>query len=172
MASRSLRTALRTGEEPGSWSGIDGPCWWSGTYLEKAPLRYGDLLSSLAPIATDMLAGRLRDLEATRPGAQSARCVPKPASTTVYELTDDGRALEDVDQRLLPVGPAPDRDPRARRRGASRMADPARCAPTSERDRDESPVTVRLVTPDGQAAVVEIGPDSVGRVRRTGRRST
>lgn len=62
--------------------------------LLEGPKRYGDLLSSLAPIATDMLAGRLRDLEAH--GLVQKRTLPQPASTTVYELTDDGRALEDV----------------------------------------------------------------------------
>lgn len=62
--------------------------------LLDRPRRYGDLLSGLAPIATDMLAGRLRDLE--RNGLAVKRELPKPASGNVYELTDDGRALEEV----------------------------------------------------------------------------
>lgn len=37
-----------------------------------------------------MLAGRLRDLEAH--GLVRKRTLPKPASTTVYELTEDGQA--------------------------------------------------------------------------------
>lgn len=56
--------------------------------------RYGDLLTALAPIATDMLASRLRDLEAA--GLAAKRVVRSPASRTIYELTDDGRALEEV----------------------------------------------------------------------------
>jgi len=62
--------------------------------LLDGPQRYGDLLAALVPIATDMLAGRLRDLDSH--GLVRKRTLPKPASTTVYELTDDGRALEDV----------------------------------------------------------------------------
>ena len=62
--------------------------------LLDRPQRYGDLLAGLAPIATDMLASRLRDLE--RHGLLRKRELPKPASGNVYELTDDGRALEDV----------------------------------------------------------------------------
>jgi DNA-binding HxlR family transcriptional regulator len=62
--------------------------------LLDRPRRYRDLLSGLAPIATDMLAGRLRDLE--RNGLVVKRELPKPASANVYDLTDDGRALEEV----------------------------------------------------------------------------
>ncbi|WP_197377710.1 winged helix-turn-helix transcriptional regulator [Mycolicibacterium baixiangningiae] len=62
--------------------------------LLDRPQRYGDLLAGLAPIATDMLASRLRDLE--RHGLARKRELAKPASGNVYELTADGRALEDV----------------------------------------------------------------------------
>lgn len=62
--------------------------------LLDRPRRYGDLLSGLAPIATDMLAGRLRHLE--RNGLVVKRELPKPASGNVYALTEDGRALEEV----------------------------------------------------------------------------
>ncbi|BBY14733.1 winged helix-turn-helix transcriptional regulator [Mycolicibacterium litorale] len=62
--------------------------------LLDRPRRYGDLLSGLAPIATDMLAGRLRDLE--RNGLVVKRELPRPASANVYDLTADGRALEEV----------------------------------------------------------------------------
>lgn len=70
--------------------------------LLDRPRRYGDLLNSLAPIATDMLAGRLRDLE--RNGLVVKRELPKPASGNVYDLTDDGRALEDVINAFLRWG--------------------------------------------------------------------
>lgn len=62
--------------------------------LLDRPHRYKELLSALAPIATDMLAGRLRDLE--RNGLVRRRELATPASGTVYELTDAGLALEDV----------------------------------------------------------------------------
>ncbi|OBF27471.1 helix-turn-helix domain-containing protein [Mycobacterium sp. ACS4331] len=62
--------------------------------LLDGPQRYNDLLAALAPIATDMLAGRLRDLESE--GLIQRRDLPKPATGRVYELTDVGRELEDV----------------------------------------------------------------------------
>ncbi|WKG02007.1 winged helix-turn-helix transcriptional regulator [Mycolicibacterium sp. HK-90] len=125
--------------------------------LLEGPLRYGDLLSSLAPISTDMLAGRLRDLEAH--GLVRKRTLPKPASGAVYELTDDGRALEDVinayqrwGRHLIETRAPGD---------AVRPAWLIRAVRAFVReDRAGPPVTVRLVTPEGQA-VIEIGPDRV-----------
>jgi len=70
--------------------------------LLDRPRRYGDLLTCLAPIATDMLAGRLRDLE--RNGLVVRRELPKPASGNVYDLTEDGRALEEVIHALARWG--------------------------------------------------------------------
>ncbi|NKZ14204.1 transcriptional regulator [Mycolicibacterium septicum DSM 44393] len=125
--------------------------------LLEGPLRYGDLLSSLAPISTDMLAGRLRDLEAN--GLVRKHTLPKPASTTVYELTDDGRALEDVinaysrwGRHLIETRAPGD---------AMRPEWLIRSVRAFVRaDRDGPPVTVCLVTPEGQATV-EIGPDRI-----------
>lgn len=70
--------------------------------LLDRPQRYGDLLGGLAPIATDMLAGRLRDLE--RHGLVRKRELPRPATGSVYELTDDGYALEEVVDALARWG--------------------------------------------------------------------
>ncbi|WP_135457193.1 winged helix-turn-helix transcriptional regulator [Mycobacterium sp. DL99] len=125
--------------------------------LLEGPLRYGDLLSSLAPISTDMLAGRLRDLEAN--GLARKRMLPKPASTAVYELTDDGRALEEVinaysrwGRHLIETRTPGDA---ARPEWLIRAVRAFVSA-----DRDGPPVTVCLVTPEGQATV-EIGPDRI-----------
>jgi DNA-binding HxlR family transcriptional regulator len=125
--------------------------------LLEGPKRYGDLLGSLAPIATDMLAGRLRDLEAH--GLVRKRTLPKPASTTVYELTEDGQALEDVinaytrwGRHLIETRAPGD---------AVRPEWLIRAVRAFVRaDRDGPPVTVRLMTPEGQATV-EISPDRV-----------
>ncbi|CRZ18118.1 winged helix-turn-helix transcriptional regulator [Mycolicibacterium neworleansense] len=125
--------------------------------LLDGPKRYGDLLGTLAPIATDMLAGRLRDLEAH--GLVRKHTLPKPASTTVYELTDDGRALEDVinaytrwGRHLIETRAPGD---------AVRPEWLIRAVRAFVRaDRDGPPVTVCLVTPEGQATVA-IGPESV-----------
>ncbi|OFB39105.1 HxlR family transcriptional regulator [Mycolicibacterium sp. (ex Dasyatis americana)] len=125
--------------------------------LLDGPKRYGDLLNSLAPIATDMLAGRLRDLEAN--GLVHRRTLPKPAATAVYELTDDGRALEDVINAYTRWGrhlietraPGDAVRPEWLIRAVRAFV---------HVDRDGPPVTVCLVTPEGQATV-EIGPDRV-----------
>jgi len=62
--------------------------------LLAGPRRYTDLHADLPGVSTDMLAGRLKDLE--RDGLLERRRLPAPASAQVYELTDRGR-------RLLPV---------------------------------------------------------------------
>ena len=125
--------------------------------LLVGPRRYGDLLAGLAPIATDILASRLRDLEAH--GLVHKRTLPKPASTTVYELTDDGRALEDVINAFARWG---------RHLIETRQPDDVvrpewliRAVRAYVRtDRTGPPVTVRLVTPEGRTTVL-IGPDTV-----------
>jgi DNA-binding HxlR family transcriptional regulator len=60
--------------------------------LLSGPKRYTDLLAGLPGIATDMLASRLRDLEAA--GVITRRTLPPPAGSRVYELTPVGEALQ------------------------------------------------------------------------------
>jgi DNA-binding HxlR family transcriptional regulator len=62
--------------------------------LLPGPKRYTDLLEGLPGIGTNILAGRLRDLE--RAGVVAKRRLPPPAASTVYELTDYGRELDEV----------------------------------------------------------------------------
>jgi DNA-binding HxlR family transcriptional regulator/putative sterol carrier protein len=62
--------------------------------LLPGPKRYKDLLEGLPGIGTNLLAARLRDLEAA--GAVQRRRLPAPAGAAVYELTDSGRELEPV----------------------------------------------------------------------------
>ncbi|WP_238019735.1 helix-turn-helix domain-containing protein [Dactylosporangium sp. AC04546] len=62
--------------------------------LMEGPRRYVDLRTGLDGIATDMLATRLRDLEAA--GVVSRHTLPPPAASKVYELTPLGRSLEPV----------------------------------------------------------------------------
>jgi DNA-binding HxlR family transcriptional regulator len=118
--------------------------------LLDGPQRYNDLLTALAPIATDMLAGRLRDLEAH--GVVRRRDLPKPATGRVYELTDLGRDLEDVvnayarwGRRLLDTrAPGEVVRPQWLGRAVRAFARP---------DRDGVDVRVRLVTPEGSTAL-------------------
>ena len=60
--------------------------------LLDGPKRYSDLLAGLPGVATDVLAGRLRHLEAE--GIVVRRSLPAPAASRVYELTPEGRGLE------------------------------------------------------------------------------
>jgi DNA-binding HxlR family transcriptional regulator len=62
--------------------------------LVLGPRRYTDLLEGLPGIGTNVLAARLRELEAA--GIIERNRLPPPAPATVYELTDRGRALRPV----------------------------------------------------------------------------
>src|SRR5262249_28310286 len=65
--------------------------------LMRGPKRYTDLADTLG-IGTNILAARLRDLEAC--GIVAKRTLPPPAASRVYELTDYGHALKGVIREL------------------------------------------------------------------------
>ena len=125
--------------------------------LLDGPQRYGDLLAALTPIATDMLASRLRDLESH--GLLRKRALSKPATGSVYELTEDGRALEEVVDafarwgRHLITTREPDDTVRPEwlARAVRAYLRPDRTGPD---------VVVRMDIPQG-ATTLRIGPDSV-----------
>ena len=78
--------------------------------LLLGPQRFSDLLDSLDGIGPNTLATRLRGMEAD--GLIGKRRLPAPAASTVYELTERGRALEPVllelarwGRELLPADP-------------------------------------------------------------------
>jgi DNA-binding HxlR family transcriptional regulator len=60
--------------------------------------RYTDLLDHLPGIGTNILASRLRELEAN--GVVTKRRLPPPAASRVYELTEYGLALKPVIREL------------------------------------------------------------------------
>ena len=62
--------------------------------LQHGPLRYSDLHERLQGCSTNVLAARLKDLEAGEVIAR--RKLPPPAASTVYELTETGAALGPV----------------------------------------------------------------------------
>lgn len=66
--------------------------------LMHGPLRYTDLVDRLSGIGTNILAGRLRDLEAH--GVVARRTLPPPAASKVYELTEYGRELRPAMREL------------------------------------------------------------------------
>src|SRR5258707_13841240 len=59
--------------------------------LAVRPCRYTDLRDGLPGIATNLLADRLKSLEAA--GIISAEAAPPPVATTLYRLTARGEAL-------------------------------------------------------------------------------
>ncbi len=62
--------------------------------LQHGPLRYSDLHERLPRCSTNVLAARLKELEAGNVIAR--RRLPPPAASTVYELTETGTALGPV----------------------------------------------------------------------------
>jgi DNA-binding HxlR family transcriptional regulator len=80
--------------------GLVGERWALLVVLELmgGPKRYTDLAENLRGIGTNILASRLRDLEAG--GIVAKRRLPPPAASRVYELTDYGRELRPVIREL------------------------------------------------------------------------
>jgi DNA-binding HxlR family transcriptional regulator len=70
--------------------------------LMHGPKRYTDLVEHLHGIGTNILAARLRDLEAN--GIVARRTLPPPAASKVYELTDYGRGLKSAMRELAMWG--------------------------------------------------------------------
>src|SRR3954447_2249492 len=62
--------------------------------LLLGPKRFTDIRGGLPSLSADVLAARLRELEAS--GVVARRVLPPPAASQVYELTPAGQALEPV----------------------------------------------------------------------------
>ena len=62
--------------------------------LLHGPKRYTDLAHGLPGIGTNILAGRLKELETC--GVIEKRTLPPPAASTVYELTEYGAGLKEA----------------------------------------------------------------------------
>jgi len=80
--------------------------------LTFGPRRYRDLAAGLPGVPSNVLAARLKDLQAA--GVITRRTLPAPTDVTVYELTDAGRALQPTLNDLLDWGlryaPQPSQD--------------------------------------------------------------
>jgi DNA-binding HxlR family transcriptional regulator len=62
--------------------------------LLLGPRRYTDLLEALPGVGTNILAGRLTDLQSH--GVVARRTLPPPTPVAVYELTEAGEALAPI----------------------------------------------------------------------------
>jgi DNA-binding HxlR family transcriptional regulator len=84
--------------------GVVGERWTLLVVRELAhgPLRYTDLVDRLPGIGTNILADRLKELEAA--GVIEKRKLPPPAASTVYELTAHGAGLRPVLHELARWG--------------------------------------------------------------------
>ena len=80
--------------------------------LTLGPRRYRDFATGLPGIPSNVLAARLKDLQAA--GVITRRTLPAPTDVTVYELTGAGRALQPALKELLDwglrYGPEPSED--------------------------------------------------------------
>src|SRR5258707_7118534 len=70
--------------------------------MSLGPRRHRDLAAGLPGIPSNVLAARLKDLQAA--GVVVRRTLPAPTDVTLYELTDAGRALQPALQELLDWG--------------------------------------------------------------------
>jgi DNA-binding HxlR family transcriptional regulator len=113
--------------------------------------RYTDLADALPGIGTNILAGRLRHLEGA--GVVRRTKLPPPAAVTVYELTDEGRALDHVMSSLAQWG--------ARTMGPPEVGDCWSTYAVHARFRPEAAV-------DGRYVVRFIGGDSFALEVRDG----
>lgn len=136
--------------------------------LFGGPQRFSDLLRSQPGISSSVLAERLDFLE--RHGVVSWGELPPPAASTVYELTEAGRALQPVLIELLRWGvrfmgatqPDDHMEPRWVPMGleavARRGASPARSVELRVRG-GPAPVVFRVVGgPEGTRVLREPGP--------------
>jgi DNA-binding HxlR family transcriptional regulator len=79
--------------------------------LLVGPKRFSDLQRGLPKMPSNILTGRLKELEAA--GIVRRRAQDRPLSGVVYELTNDGRGLEDAVVALGRWGAQHLGDPRA-----------------------------------------------------------
>jgi len=127
--------------------------------LVRGPCRYTDLRSGLPGIATNLLADRLRELEAA--GVVSREQAPPPVASTVFSLTPRGHALQPALDALsrwgipyMAEGPAPGDEFRGQW-----LAWPAEQF-LSDRDPSAPPVTIELRA-NNETMVLEAGGGDV-----------
>ena len=120
--------------------------------------RYTDLRKALPGMASNLLAERLRALEAE--GLVARRRLPPPAATAVYELTELGRGLEDAVSALIRWGGHFMREPAEGDVLRPRWLVLAVRALTDAGDTGDLPLTCRIEV-EGDAHTLEIAADGV-----------
>jgi DNA-binding HxlR family transcriptional regulator len=126
--------------------------------LLRGPSRYTDLKNGLPGVAANLLATRLRELEQL--GLVRREDAPPPVATQVYELTEDGAALEPV---LKALGLWGMRYMNEEHSGDAFQAGWLAYAPawfTDDADPAGPAAAIQLVA-DDERAVIELGDGSV-----------
>lgn len=121
--------------------------------LLQAPCRFTDLKRGLPGVATNLLSTRLKELEEA--GLVSRGDAPPPVATALYDLTDDGRALQPVLRSLGLWGLRLMEDERS---GDTFQAQWLAYAPlwfTIDAEPSGPPAVIQLVA-DGERAVIEL----------------
>lgn len=133
--------------------------------LLQGPCRFTDLRNGLPGIATNLLSGRLKELE--QAGVTTREDAPPPVATTLYSLTPLGASLEPVLRSLGAWGLHLMVTERADDAFQSHWLAYAAEWFTADADPGAPPVVVQLVAGD-TAAVVELAEGAVhARVGRT-----
>lgn len=126
--------------------------------LLRGPSRFTDVKNGLPGVAANLLATRLKELE--QAGIVRHEYAPPPVATQLYELTEDGLALEPV---LRALGFWGMRYMVDERRGEAFHAEWLAYAPawfTADADPTGPPAVIQL-DGDGERAVIELGDGSV-----------
>lgn len=133
--------------------------------LLHGPSRYTDLKNGLPGVAANLLADRLRELE--QMGLVKREDAPPPVATQVYDLTEDGTALEPVLRALGLWGLRYMNDERPSDAFQASWLAYAPAWFTTDADPAGPAATIQLVA-DDEYAVVELGDGSVrARAGRT-----
>lgn len=128
--------------------------------LSIRPCRYTDLRDGLPGIATNLLADRLKSLEAA--GVITSEAAPPPVATTLYHLTDRGQALLPAMEALGRWGAPLMAEGRATDEFRTRWIVPAVRSIFSEIDVDDLAPLAVVFTVDDERLTVQI---EAGRVR-------
>jgi DNA-binding HxlR family transcriptional regulator len=117
--------------------------------LVQGPCRFTDLKNGLPGIATNLLSGRLKDLEEA--GIVSRQDAPPPIATVLYSLTPSGRDLQPVLKALGAWGLRQMTTERPDDAFQAQWLAYAAAWFTADADPRGGPVVVQLVAPAGPA---------------------
>ncbi|MFD6464658.1 winged helix-turn-helix transcriptional regulator [Streptomyces goshikiensis] len=126
--------------------------------LALGPCRHTDLRNGLPGIASNLLVDRLRELEEA--GLIHREAAPPPVATTLFSLTERGRALEPVLQELSRWGIPLLREPAGSDTFRTHWLDVPARALTDHRP-DQPAIALQLHADGNEDLVIEVKDGSV-----------